>query len=159
MINRTRPGPPILSFVKRACVCVESPFGSPDDEIIKRNVFYAQNCMMDSLQRGEAPFLGHLLYTQILRDREPLERQFGLESHLSWLLASDGVAFYIDHGMSPGMVEALATATQHGIPTLERRLYSDANVQTSEGGNLHPPAQSPWEVPGLVPFRRPQSGG
>ena len=41
-------------------VIIESPYMGD----VQRNIAYAQQCMGDSLKRGEAQFASHLLYTQ-----------------------------------------------------------------------------------------------
>lgn len=43
-------------------VFVASPYAGD----VARNERYARACMVDSLARGEAPFVPHLLYTQLL---------------------------------------------------------------------------------------------
>lgn len=65
-------------------VYVESPYGSNDPETIRRNIEYARACLCDCLLRGEAPFASHLLYTQVLRDEVPEERELGMEAGFSW---------------------------------------------------------------------------
>lgn len=67
-------------------VYVESPYGSNDPEIIKRNIMYARACVRDCILRGEAPFASHLLYTQdgVLRDEVPDERALGMEAGFVW---------------------------------------------------------------------------
>ena len=57
-------------------VCIESPFAGN----VEFNVEYAKLAMKDSLSRGEAPFLSHLLYTQVLDDTKPDERGWGISA-------------------------------------------------------------------------------
>ena len=44
----------------------------------QRNILYARACMKDCLNKGEAPFLSHLLYTQVLDDDVKEERALGI---------------------------------------------------------------------------------
>lgn len=84
---------------------IESPLSGD----FARNTRYARLCCLDSLQRGEAPYASHLLYTQMLDDRIPEHRKMGMEAGFRWAEAGDLRAFYVDLGFSGGMAqEALA---------------------------------------------------
>ena len=69
-------------------VIVESPFagkGNTPEEIEadrETNIAYAQAAMADCLSRMEAPFLSHLLYTTVLNDDSPTERELGIKAGL-----------------------------------------------------------------------------
>lgn len=106
-------------------VSVESPLAGD----FRRNVRYAQLCMLDSLRRGEAPYLSHLLYPQVYDDADSEQRKLSIEAGRSYLLISNKVAFYTDLGMSPGMEEAEKLAQQHRIPR-ERRALGDSEFFT-----------------------------
>lgn len=89
-------------------VVIESPFagtGIWPISMFRRwaNIRYARRCLHDSLMRGEAPIASHLLYTQVLDDRDSRERNIGIETGLAWLEVADAHIFYIDRGMSRGM--------------------------------------------------------
>lgn len=94
-------------------VQVESPFRpkASDQTVYRvelvRNIKYAQLCMLDSLSKGEAPFLSHLLYTQVWSEEL---RDAGIAAGLSWLRSADLHAFYTDRGMSGGMKSAIANS-------------------------------------------------
>jgi hypothetical protein len=94
----------------KARVVIESPFAAPTAAGVEVHRLYARRCMLDSLSRGEAPFLGHLLYTQVLDDNIPNERQRGIAAHLAWIAAAHRLVFYLDYGMSPGMLKAKEAA-------------------------------------------------
>ena len=81
---------------------LESPYAGD----VLRNVEYAKLCMRDSLLRGESPLVSHLLYTQVLDDNIPAERRLGIDAGLVWLGVADLHVFYIDYGMSSGMLYA-----------------------------------------------------
>ena len=86
-------------------VIIESPY-KPDQHNgrdLFQNLAYARDCMSNSLSRGESPFLSHLLYTQVLDDDIPEERQLGMNSALAWYAVADLCAVYIDLGISEGM--------------------------------------------------------
>lgn len=103
---------------KATRVCVESPL-SGDIEI---NVLYADACMLDCLKRGEAPFLGHLLYTRVLNDQLAIDRQAGISAHLEWLRVAEIVTLYTDFGQSHGMRLAADLAFALRIPIEYREL-------------------------------------
>lgn len=114
-------------------VLLESPYGSKEKDpqkykkIIARNVFYAQLCMRDCLMLGEAPFAAHLLYTQenILRDYIPEERKLGIEAGFIWGIFAKYSVFYIDLGMTPGMIEGQKRADQENRSYVIRSLPDD----------------------------------
>ena len=91
-------------------VILESPYAGD----VERNVEYARRAMLDSLKRGEAPFLSHLLYTQVLEDTEPYQRQLGTEAGWSWIVVADGTVVYEDYGISDGMVVGIECAAYMG---------------------------------------------
>lgn len=78
--------------------------------IIDRNVRYARRALLDSLGRGEAPYASHLLYTQVLDDSTPEQRQHGLEAGWAWQSVVDAVVVYTDWGISAGMQAAIDSA-------------------------------------------------
>lgn len=94
------------------CVCIETPLRGD----LERNVAYADACMLDSLERGEAPFLGHLLYPRVLDDANAEHRTQGIEAHLAWLRRADAVVIYSDLGISDGMREAIELARKLLMP-------------------------------------------
>ncbi len=62
--------------------------------------------MLDAIQNhNESPFLSHLLFTQALDDRIASQRELGITAGLSWYLGAYAVIFYIDYGMSEGMLQ------------------------------------------------------
>ncbi len=102
-------------------VILESPYAGE----IEENVRYARECVRDSLLRGEAPIASHLLYTQdgILRDEVPEERKHGIDAGLAWKEVADLHVFYIDKGISSGMIYGMEYATKNKIPVEMRKIY------------------------------------
>ena len=101
-------------------VIVESRYAGD----IEANTAYARACLHDSLLRGEAPLASHLLYTQpgVLRDDIPEQRKQGIDAGLAWRIVADYSVFYIDHGWSPGMLQALALLKAENRPYLVRSI-------------------------------------
>lgn len=93
-------------------VIVESPYAGN----VKLHEAYARAAMKDCLERGEAPFCSHLLYTQpgVFKDSDPYERQRGLEAGFAWRTAADLTAFYVDLGLSRGMMLGLRDTANAG---------------------------------------------
>jgi hypothetical protein len=112
--------------VKR--VVVESPLAGD----IKRNIRYAQLCLLDCLQRGEAPFASHLLYTQVLDDRMAGEREMGIRAGLEWASMADECAVYQDLGVSPGMLRGAERAASVGVGVVYRNLPPHLLERVSE---------------------------
>lgn len=101
-------------------VIIESPYAGD----IEKNLTYARACVKDSLLRGEAPIASHLLYTQdgILNDKNPLERNMGIEAGLAWGKHADATIVYQDLGISGGMKLGIIRAHKEGRPVEYRRL-------------------------------------
>jgi hypothetical protein len=78
--------------------------------------------MKDSLLRGEAPFMSHLLYTQdgVLDDSIPEQRELGINAGLCWRKVADATVVYTDFGISSGMEYGIETARKSG-KTIEYR--------------------------------------
>tara|TARA_R110000868_G_scaffold384138_1_gene651515 strand:- start:88 stop:420 length:333 start_codon:yes stop_codon:yes gene_type:complete len=83
-------------------VVIESPYAGD----VEKNKAYARACVLDCLSRGEAPIASHLLLTQVLDDADPEQRAAGIAAGVAWHVVADLVAFYVDHGWSPGMIAA-----------------------------------------------------
>lgn len=101
-------------------VILETPYAG-DVEI---NTKYARKCMLDSLKRGEAPLLSHLLYTQVLDDMTPEERKQGIAAGLVWGNVADVTVVYSDYGISKGMEYGIEDALKNGRPVEYRKLFT-----------------------------------
>jgi len=88
-------------------VIVESPYSRGD---LLENLRYARECMLDCLMRGEAPMLGHILYTQVLDDNNARHRTLGMQAALAWGRVADATVVYTDLGVTPGMEHGIANA-------------------------------------------------
>lgn len=92
------------------CVFICSPFSADNDADFFRNIEYAQDATRDAISRGESPYTPHLFLTQVLKDEDPQERALSLEISKRFLMRCDGIAVYLDHGVSPGMRGEIAAA-------------------------------------------------
>ena len=102
-------------------VIIESPYAGVDLDL---NVEYARRCLRDSLNRGEAPFASHLLYTQVLDDNVKEQRRLGTSRALSWYEAADMICVYMDRGITVGMRFGISYARQLGLAR-ENRYIDD----------------------------------
>lgn len=103
-------------------VVIESPFAGDTIEQVDRHLEYAQAAMLDCLQRGEAPFASHLLYTQVLDDNEDEQRGLGMIAGFTWGACADLVVVYQDLGLSPGMVAGITLYESLKMPIEYRNL-------------------------------------
>lgn len=97
---------------------LESPYFGD----IEKNVEYARKCLKDSLDRDECPFASHLLYTQVLDDRDKKQRWQGMSQAFEWYQHADQMVLYIDLGISKGMLLGVKQATKHKIPIYKRTI-------------------------------------
>ncbi len=105
-------------------VVIESPLRAKDAVHYEINREYARACMADSIERGEAPFAGHLLYDQpgILDDTVKEQRRVGILAHLLWAMQADVCVLYEDLGISDGMQEGRLRALNEEILVEHRML-------------------------------------
>lgn len=101
-------------------VILESPYAGD----IEKNLAYLRACMRDCLQRGEAPFASHGLYTQpgVLEDTVPAEREHGIQAGFAWRPWATRTVVYTDRGLSRGMELGIAHAQRLHQPVVFRQL-------------------------------------
>jgi hypothetical protein len=104
-------------------VIVESPYAGN----VNRNTAYARVALADCLNRGEAPFASHLLYTQhgVLNDRDPEQRAHGIAAGLAWGAAAEATVVYTDFGITDGMSQGIAAAEAAGRAVEYRSLFDN----------------------------------
>lgn len=104
-------------------VIVETPYAGD----IEKNLRYLRACMRDCLQRGEAPFASHALYTQpgVLRDDVPEERKHGIDAGFAWREAASKTVVYTDLGISGGMRLGIEHAERMGHTIEYRQLWPE----------------------------------
>ena len=101
-------------------VIIESPLGTDENgdrvdvATMQGNINYALDCMSDSLNRGEAPFASHLLYTQVLDDSDPEERRLGMNAGFAIGMLFKKAVAYTDRGISSGMTEGIKHHIRNG---------------------------------------------
>lgn len=104
-------------------VVIESPYAGNVDGNLK----YLRACMRDCLlNRGEAPFASHGLYTQpgVLDDNDPEERKLGIGAGFEYREPAERTAFYLDAGLSRGMKFGFDDVDKRGF-AYELRAFLD----------------------------------
>lgn len=124
-------------------VVIESPFKGATKEDELANVAYAKACMLDSLRRGEAPFASHLLYTQVLDDSVPEDRELGIAAGFAFGVDVDASVFYVDRGVSEGMLRG-AEAAGFADRSYEVRAADDAQGR-AEAAAADLPLRAAWK--------------
>jgi hypothetical protein len=99
-------------------VIIESPFRGD----VKANQEYGLTCVLDCLNRGEAPLAQHLIYTLVLNDADEAERAKGMHAAFAWYSAADAIVVYTDRGVTGGMEVGIALANGMKKPVEYRRL-------------------------------------
>lgn len=99
-------------------VVLESPFSGGPPE----NISYLQECIRDSLRRGESPYASHQMLTSALDDLKFEERRAGMTAGWAWLSVAQACVVYEDLGITEGMMEGVARAHAWGLPVEYRRI-------------------------------------
>jgi hypothetical protein len=107
-------------------IYIESPYAASEGFTVEEHTEYAKLCMKDSLERGEFPFVSHLLYPQVLDDLTPEERRQGMKAGESWANYADLRAVYTDQGQSRGMDWGIARAEKAGQKIEYRSIGNDS---------------------------------
>lgn len=105
-------------------IIIESPFSPSNGLTVDENLTYLRACMNDALDRGEAPFASHAIYTQpgVLDDTVADERRLGIDAGFAWHEVADAVVVYCDLGLSRGMRQGIRNAQRLGLPVEWRSL-------------------------------------
>lgn len=102
-------------------VILESPYAAPTAAGVAKNIDYARAAMSDCLNRGEAPYASHLLYTQdaVLDDKDPAQRKLGIDAGFEWATRCAAnvskVVVYTDRGITKGMQQGIVNANRNRI--------------------------------------------
>lgn len=99
----------VIRQPKKAAVLI-TPFMAEDYSRAAAVKRYGDRCVKDSIGRGEAPIASHLFYYDVLNVRNPIERDIGLLSQLTWIGKCDIVVVYVDFGITKAMEVAINTA-------------------------------------------------
>ena len=104
-------------------VVIESPFSGD----VSSNKIYALRCLRDSIGRGEAPLVSHLLYPQVSVKYNISERTRGMAAGWAWTAVAHACVVYKDLGVTSGMLKGIELAQRAEIPVEERWLENHPN--------------------------------
>lgn len=110
--------------VHRPIVIIESPYAGQ----VERNMGYLADALRDSIDRGEAPFASHGLYTMALDDNKPTERELGIKLCEPFRAVASKTVFYTDLGWSNGMIAAFKHCDQNSLPAELRSIGGEYTV-------------------------------
>ena len=88
---------------------------SPLSGDVEQNLEFARKACRYAIEQEATPFAPHLLYTQMLDDSSPADRQLGIEMGSQMLELCDELWLCGDR-ISEGMANEKALAEQLGIP-------------------------------------------
>ena len=107
--------------MRRVYLC--SRYSSDDESERRNNAFRALSFMVYAKQKGYAPYVPHLLYTQVADDHD---RTTWLMAALSFLQGCDELWVLVDQrGRSSGMNLEIGKARRDRIPTRFFRLTEE----------------------------------
>ncbi len=86
---------------------------SPFSERKEADIAYAREAMRWCLDTGMAPFVGQLLYGEILDDRVPSDRTLRLNADQEYIKDADVVVAFVDRGVSTEMEADVEIAMSH----------------------------------------------
>lgn len=105
------------------CVVIEAPlehrtWREPD------NLRYLGRCILDSVRREESPYSSVRMLVEPLDDARPEERILGMRMGWAMAVRMDGWVFYLDRGVSPGMLGGLRHALEirEDLPSKRQRI-------------------------------------
>ena len=115
-------------------VIIESPCKATSIAQQLRNRKYAIKCMLDSIDKGEAPFAAHLLYPQILTEETVDDQNVGIKLGLQWGEKAAKTIVYQDLGITSEMNYGIRNAFRHGRPIEYRNIPNaiDHNIDSLE---------------------------
>ncbi len=109
---------------------IESPYAGTDWEV-KRNTVYAQLLCRYAVQQGLNPFASHLFYTGFMLDKNPVERELGINLGLqlsTYIAQEDAICLVgTDFGLSAGVNRAIEKWTGI-IPIHQISLLSNETI-------------------------------
>ena len=115
----------------RKLVYIASPLSGD----VETNLHFARQACLNAMSQGATPFAPHLLYTQMLDDNDPAQRELGMKMGNQMLALCDELWLCGDI-VSPGMAKERELADKLDIPV--RRVSMDEIL-------YRPPDELCWE--------------
>ena len=101
---------------------------SPLSGDVERNLDFARQACRYAISQGATPFAPHLLYTQMLDDGDPAERQLGIDMG-NQMLGLCGALWLCANRISAGMEGERKLAESLGIPA---RQINEEEIRSME---------------------------
>lgn len=108
----------------RKNVILVTPFMAENPRVAAMCQRYAMRAVKDSIAKSEAPLAFHAFYYEVLNVRNPIERDIGLQSQISWVKGCERVVVYVDLGITPAM-QVVINAAQTKSKPVEYRTIGD----------------------------------
>lgn len=106
------------------CIFIVSPYHNKNKRNHQKNIDYAKLCLINSIKNNESAYVSHLLYPQVLNNKNNIERDLSIEDGLEWIYRSDYIVCYVDRGITKGMRKCILYAELIIKPIVYRRLNS-----------------------------------
>ena len=110
-----------------AYIC--SRYAGKDREEVEENLRWTERFCAFALKGNAAPVAPHLMYSRILEDDNPEERDLGMRCGIRLLRQCDEVWVLVRDGISAGMAEEINMASRLGKAV---RFFSPANLEEEE---------------------------
>ena len=122
----------------RKLVYIASPLSGD----VETNLHFARQACLNAMSQGATPFAPHLLYTQMLDDNDPAQRELGMKMGNQMLALCDELWLCGDI-VSPGMAKERELADKLDIPvrrvSMDEILYRPPDELCWEDGPEQPP--------------------
>lgn len=114
-----------MTFGGSNLVVIETPYAGD----VKLNNEYTKLCLRDSMiNHSENPQALHLIYTKVIDDTIPEQRNIGITKSFDVHKAASKKIYYLDRGFSRGMEDGLVHAINEGVDIEFRVLTKDEKV-------------------------------
>lgn len=102
----------IFTSIKQARrpIVVAGAYIAEDPAMASRYSKYLKKCVENSFMRGEAPYCGSLVNYKILKYNNPIEKDIGIMTDVSFVTVTGNLAVYIDYGITPAMFALINVA-------------------------------------------------
>jgi hypothetical protein len=113
---------------KAPIVVIESPYGG---ENVERNILYLRAAIRDSLDRGEAPFASHAIYTTGVDDLKSKDRPNDIQRGFRFRDVAAYTVVYEDLGISHGMQLGIEDSKRKLVPVKYRTIKGWGKEESS----------------------------
>lgn len=109
-----------------SAVFIGSPFSAQNEDEKLRNEQYVRDIFRYCVENDTIPFIPHALYPQFLDDGEIEDRALGMNMGLNIGREIGEAWFFVDYGVSNGMLEEINYFNESGVTVKLFKIYEDA---------------------------------